>query len=429
MTNLFYPSVAVWYQKRSPARAPATSHAGPSRVTHLHGHEDPLSLLSTPLLDSFFPDPPSPIPPFVSRAIWDTDTTGETGWNGTRLPRRQGVRQHDEDEIRLVRVGWTDVAHISRYSSGHGHGQEHHSAQWLERDSHLLASIRDMVERWKGDYPGSREHCVRELISSEKKNGRAVSDGACVERSSRSGSGNESDQPGQDGGMYHHAEYFMRIPPSSVDSFHARWQASVQGVVQKTEGAILLDQSSRRVVSDPLSGEWRVTVSPLGILGTNHFVLTDTVPFEVAARSSHRPLIKKERSYSGRQLQAREPLLQILHLVLPRHVCHPRLSGQFRYPRPLKVWFGRHWNRPAVLFRHHELERAGPYRVEWVGLVELALIRASLGASDGDCHRRCREHVYSGEQDHSLKSSLDADTSSRRKRSFPSRSTTRYPSV
>lgn len=257
MTNLFYPSVTVWYQKRNPARGATsdTAHAGPSR---LHGHDHPFSILSTPLLDSFFPDPPSPMPSYTPGSIWDSP--GETGWNGTRIPKRSRRRREGEETLYL-RVGWTDVGRVMRHSTGQpaGHGE------WGQKDDTLLDSIREMVERWEGDYPGSREHCVRALIPDETNSGLAVATGACLMCSSHPSSQCHVGRPavvaGIDDGSYHHAHWFMRISHSSADSFHARWSSALRGISEKSDGARLIDQSIGKIVTDPSSGEWRVSVS------------------------------------------------------------------------------------------------------------------------------------------------------------------------
>lgn len=130
MTTLFYPALALQLQRSSRSRststssssssqAAASSSSGPlnlnlnstsSTISHARQstHEDPLSLLSTPLLDNFFPypKPPFEFPP-APRFFWEasgTETsedghaengTGNTTWvvdetNSDSLDRAKG---------------------------------------------------------------------------------------------------------------------------------------------------------------------------------------------------------------------------------------------------------------------------------------------------------------------------------------------------
>lgn len=93
MTTLFYPALALQLQRSARSRSssststtssrpdsassipPRPPHSHPSRKSH--SHEDPLSLLSTPLLDSFFPYP-EPAFEFgeFPRFFWELDDGG-----------------------------------------------------------------------------------------------------------------------------------------------------------------------------------------------------------------------------------------------------------------------------------------------------------------------------------------------------------------
>lgn len=94
MTTLFYPALALQLQRSARSRSSSSTSTTSSRSTssslpippnpphpHLsrksHSHEDPLSLLSTPLLDSFFPYP-EPAVEFgeFPRFFWELDDGG-----------------------------------------------------------------------------------------------------------------------------------------------------------------------------------------------------------------------------------------------------------------------------------------------------------------------------------------------------------------
>lgn len=118
MTNLFYPSLAVYLQKRFPPR-----HAGPSRWEL---QEHPLTLFSTPLLDSVFPEIPPLIPRLEDRAWWEDDE-----WSVSRPEEMPWLR----DEVRVVRIAWTDVGDVLDAPG-----------KWTERDWGVVRALQGMTE-------------------------------------------------------------------------------------------------------------------------------------------------------------------------------------------------------------------------------------------------------------------------------------------
>lgn len=118
MTNLFYPSLAVYLQKRFPPPQP-----GPSRWEL---QEHPLTLFSTPLLDSVFPEIPPLIPRVADKAWWE-----DPEWSVSRPDEMPWLR----DEVRVIRIAWTDPGNVLD-------GAE----EWTERDWTLVDTFRQWTD-------------------------------------------------------------------------------------------------------------------------------------------------------------------------------------------------------------------------------------------------------------------------------------------
>lgn len=273
MTNLFYPSLAVWYQKRAPSRTSGDiPHAGPSRLpqSRLPGSGGS-SIWSTPLLDSFYPDPSPFLPPLDAGGWWEeTDDTKDdpsaSRWNGTRVARRRTSR-HDhqsEEELRLVRVGWTDVDQIQQYRPGQDRDCRQ---QWSQRESDLLSAVQEVANTWEGDHPGSRERCVREWRFADLIEAEALA--PCVEVATNpcgtQDHGLEAmlDSPSS---AYRWTNKLFRLPRGSTDEFDRRWALAMQGIAEQQAGVTFVNGPSRPRSADPWQGEWDLSVSSESVL-------------------------------------------------------------------------------------------------------------------------------------------------------------------
>jgi hypothetical protein len=130
MTTLFYPALALQIQRSSSSRSQSSSR-GPNPHP-IRPKENPLSLLSTPLLDSFFPYPEPPFPLIQPSYFWDemgTQDDSQAMWNVDDLGRRgrrlsQSIRPGlGREQLIAAGVAWTDVKEIltsSRVFRGDG---------------------------------------------------------------------------------------------------------------------------------------------------------------------------------------------------------------------------------------------------------------------------------------------------------------------
>lgn len=154
MTNLFYPSLAIYLSKRFPPPSSdspfAQPRTGPSRATP---REHPLSILTTRLLDSFFPYPPPLLPRLAWTGWWD-DTPPDPEDGAWFLDRPDGEMEWLEEEVRVMRIAWADVGDVLD-----GPGASERS--WAQRDHTILGILREMAEGWEESGGGQR--CVRSL--------------------------------------------------------------------------------------------------------------------------------------------------------------------------------------------------------------------------------------------------------------------------
>lgn len=154
MTNLFYPSLAIYLSKRFPPPSPdspfARPRAGPSRIAP---REHPLSVLSTRLLDSFFPYPP-PLLPRLSWTGWwdDTPASGKGEGGEWYLERPDSEMEWLEEEIRVMRVAWTDVGGVLD-GLRDGGGQE--------RDQAVLSYMKNLAQTWNDSESASSGRCIK----------------------------------------------------------------------------------------------------------------------------------------------------------------------------------------------------------------------------------------------------------------------------
>ena len=266
MTNLFYPSVVVWYQKRNPTPSRVDYQAGPSssRIrSHLGTeHDDPLSVLSTPLLDSIFPDPPALLPRLSPSGWWYADGSQDgPRWNVTSVKNGEyHLGPIEDEEIRMVTIAWIDVDGALSWREDGIDGEDDHSSEARV----ISEAIQRRVEDWEKDHSGSRERCVRELETGSS--GNVEAEGGCylfstekLDRNSRSFSDVASSTSIVDSpGFYRSMSAIFRLPRTASLEFTERWKAAVGKISDEAGGQIFLDDKSKKDSSE----EWRLSVGP-----------------------------------------------------------------------------------------------------------------------------------------------------------------------
>jgi hypothetical protein len=297
MTNLFYPSLALYLQKRSDAlhsaspsssyRTPLQDQAGPSRRIR---RDHPLSFLSAPLLDTFFPYPPPLLPRLPWYGWWDAGRSDdsredEDGWRASRVGAGEkgiGGDADAEEEVRLLRVGWADVGDVL---DGQGEaGQQ----EWTEIDDVVLSLVRDMVEQWEDDYPDAGEHCVRRLLptnhdrhkgdagpcylvspSSKSANGDWEGDDVLTletlaGKSLVQGSGpNTNGSMSDTGSIYHSVAALFHVPCASAVDFESRWSSSLAQLAGKLSGDVFVEAHGPGQRGVDQVDQWSLSVSRL----------------------------------------------------------------------------------------------------------------------------------------------------------------------
>lgn len=264
MTNLFYPSVVVWYQKRVPTTPSNDYQAGPSRIRNNLGneHDNPLSVLSTPLLDSIFPDAPALLPRLSPSGWWSVHGEDEDGprWNVTSVKNGEYYLGPIEDEeIRMVTIAWIDVDGALSWNEDVIEDPEDHT----EETKVISEAIQRRVENWEKDHPGSRERCVRELRAGPS--GNVKSEGGCYLFSSETVDGitrpfsdmsptNRSEI--DNSAFYQSVSALFRLPRSASAEFSERWKTAVGRISDEAGGRIFLGKKAKRDTPD----EWRVSV-------------------------------------------------------------------------------------------------------------------------------------------------------------------------
>ncbi|BEI93147.1 uncharacterized protein CcaverHIS019_0507750 [Cutaneotrichosporon cavernicola] len=156
MTTLFYPTFSAFLERQfdeaaAPARAPAPGAVGAPR--------SPLSILSAPVGETFFPDPPPLLPNVPWGPWWAGDSRSDTAWVAANGPAPSPEGRIDVD---LLRVAWADVGHVLD-------GVER--APWGQHDDLIASAIRTLAE---GAWDGAG--CVRHLVDV---NGTAAAAGPC----------------------------------------------------------------------------------------------------------------------------------------------------------------------------------------------------------------------------------------------------------
>ncbi|KAK6907323.1 hypothetical protein I203_101315 [Kwoniella mangroviensis CBS 8507] len=287
MTNLFYPSMALYLQKRFPPlhppsppshRLPLQGEAGPSTYRQ-NQREHPLSLLSTPVLDSFFPYPPPLLPRLTWAGWWGRDTgqddLDDHGWGLSRaLPEGAKEQLSQDEEIRIMRVAWADVEDVLDRDVEAG------ERPWEERDHILLRLVRDIAEGWEQRHNTSGERCVRHLEAPE---GEAVgSTGPCYilspDHDAPTSNGTQTSLSSlashteilpqitansnnhawtaNVGNFYHSFGLLFHVSQNSTVDFESRWQETMDIVAGRLDGEVFTEARRSNSVDMDQTGQW-----------------------------------------------------------------------------------------------------------------------------------------------------------------------------
>lgn len=296
MTNLFYPALAVYLQKRFPPlhppsppsynihRIPAQGQAGPSRRIQ---KEHPLSLLSTPVLDSFFPYPPPLLPRLTWAGWWGRDTGQHgDGWRASRAASLETEIGEGGEDVKIMRVGWADVGDVL------DHDVEAEHRAWAERDHILLHLVRDIAEQWETNHPLTRVSCVRELAPALSQGDKALSTGPCYVVVQHPGPDTDNITPlaylstpsdmavadGSEaldsvpigwapnaGNVYHSVAALFRVPRSSSIAFEDSWMEAMDNLTMTVEGEVFIEAQVPQGGAGDQTGIWQLFVGLLTI--------------------------------------------------------------------------------------------------------------------------------------------------------------------
>ncbi|KAK8861558.1 hypothetical protein IAR55_002380 [Kwoniella newhampshirensis] len=292
MTNLFYPSLALYLQKRFPPLRPPSQPTHNSHRTPFYGQtghsrryqkEHPLSLLSTPILDSFFPYPPPLLPRLTWAGWWGRDTgqLDEEGWTVTRVPLDEKYEEshpglEEDEEIQIMRIAWADVEDVLDRDVEAG------ERAWDERDHVLLRLVSEMAEDWEQQYPSSRQRCVRRLEATSAASNVSPT-GPCYILSPTNTTQDAvslvplpsmslpdrnsllfSDQINtasfaNAGNIYHSFAFLFRIPRNTTTDFENAWQNRLADVARTVKGEAFGEARGPRTGTDDQTGRWIVS--------------------------------------------------------------------------------------------------------------------------------------------------------------------------
>lgn len=244
--------------------------------------EHPLSLLSTPVLDSFFPYPPPLLPRLTWAGWWGRDT-GRHGdrWTATRLVTTEEEVGKGGDEVRIMRVGWADVGDVLDRDV-----EAKHRA-WAERDHVLLRMVRDMAEDWEFNHSSTGASCIRTLSPAPGRDQEAMATGPCQIVSPHPGPGsdhiipleqlstgsgtqptNSSEAPyavpvgwaPNAGNVYHSVAALFRVPRPSSAVFDDNWLEAMENMTKTVEGEVFAEAQGLQGGAGDQTGEWSLTV-------------------------------------------------------------------------------------------------------------------------------------------------------------------------
>lgn len=213
-----------------------------------------MSLLRKPFVDTFFPYPPSLLPP-VGWTNWWEDPDTEDEWAATF-----GEELLGDQDVRLLRVAWTDADSVlARDGGSSGQG-------WTERDFAVLDMARSTAEGWENSYMGLGEGCVRHL---EERDGVMLPTGSCFEVDARQssslasiesvGGANISTKVGYHS-PYRSVGFLIRVGHPVDGSYDARWASAMESGARML-GAELFAEPSFHGAKGSEPEVWNLSVS------------------------------------------------------------------------------------------------------------------------------------------------------------------------
>ncbi|WWC87874.1 uncharacterized protein L201_002772 [Kwoniella dendrophila CBS 6074] len=289
MTNLFYPSLALYMQKQYPPPRPPSPPSHPIHKIPLQGEagpsnywqaqqEHPLSLLNTPVLDSFFPYPPPLLPRLSWAGWWYRDTAqydrDDIGWGLSRaLPENVQNQVLPDEEIRIMRVAWADVEDVLDRDV---HDEER---PWEERDRLLFSLVKQVAEEWEEIYGYRGQACIRQMRvhNAESKNpcyvlspnkdpqkydfsqvalSELAFSSSITSSPSTQTDDSQLDQISNTGNFYHSFGTIFRLPKNSTNDFDLQWQQSIQQVAKKLDGELFLESQGSKASLMGQLGQW-----------------------------------------------------------------------------------------------------------------------------------------------------------------------------
>ncbi|WVQ74591.1 hypothetical protein IAR50_004192 [Cryptococcus sp. DSM 104548] len=242
MTNLFYPSLALYLEKK-PNPLPSTNSHLPLGSQPLAGHS------SSPLgLDKLFPSPPPLLPRLDWVGWWPQDPRE---WDARGWASTTGISGITDlaggQDVWVMRVGWADVEDVLDRDVITG------TKEWERRDHHLLGLVRDLAEDWDSQDPSSGQRCVRGLLSNETLAPCAVIspsrnipevDVTIASVSDLANQG-ESEQTLEAANIYHSFAVLFHVPTTSSAVFTSRWEEAVVEIAREVEGEVFVEARSR----------------------------------------------------------------------------------------------------------------------------------------------------------------------------------------
>lgn len=410
MTNLFYPSFAMFLERRfeQPSTGPALATAPGDHQT-IAKARGALAFFTTPLSETFFPPPP----PLLPNVEWGPWWASEAGADAAWVPVSKAGTSSDAT-VQLQRVAWADVGDVL---------DAEHDADWTPRDDQIVSAVRALAEAWDVASPeGAGARCVRHLVD---RNGEAVASGPCYFISPRSadpiagGSMPLSDLWNDSSGSETSQKVYrgLMVPfhkPANVSAFQATWTARIAEVLAPLGAEVFTetyaggkDVESTTLVSVSLcvvagKGEEYPSCFPLPSLPD---MVTNRAKKSLASfhRPTH-PYTEKLTSFAvlefAQTASARGRII-VAALLDPRGICNsPR-----RAPLPafecvqgaLAVRSRVHRRGPAVLLRRHVVQHPLAVWLERMGIKQERHYSADLCASLCRRRCRCREHVRDGE--------------------------------
>lgn len=244
--------------------------------------EHPLSLLSTPVLDSFFPYPPPLLPRLTWSGWWGRDTGQPSDhvdqWLATRITSDQTWMHQEQEGIRLVRIAWAGVSDVLDMDL------DEEMRAWHERDFEILDLVRNMVEDWERQEGGHRGSCIRHLgavgddiqqtgpcyiISSHGQPELAGGPITPLSALHREDQGQElqatRDLPSNwipdAGKIYRTIAVPFRVPHNGSDLFDQRLSENLERAAARVDGELFVEAMRPQLKATEQTEEWMLSVS------------------------------------------------------------------------------------------------------------------------------------------------------------------------